>query len=606
MRKLISGLLALLMAACPCAFAAEVDEADLHLDCMTIIVGKDVSATGKVIVGHNEDDIGRYAVQHGYVPAADWPEGTYLPAENGRAAIPQAAHTFGYYWSEVRGAARGVSGADTFLNENGVCVCSNNNADSKENIFDDTRVTDGGLEYNMRRIIAERAESARHGLQVAIEMIETWGYAPSGRAYTIADANEAFMIQIVSGRRYIAARIPDNAVVCMPNHYTFHGLSDVEEMFYSEDLVEHAIEMNWYKPAVEGDYSDFDFAKAYQDIDSYMTQYNVPRQKYAMQILLDREWDVEAEGLPYAIYPETKISVEDIAEVLSAHYEDSELDERFGPGASPHDVGVRRICTGSTIEATIFEFADEPVLTTAWTAFGRPCQLPFMPLHPLAGTTDEIDVMEDPAKNMQEHLSYRANAVSYVDNGWQQLRNFENLQEMLYSDTINGVSWMLNSLHAQLSAQNEALVGEAANLIANGDMDAAIEALNIGDSEMTMDVLDALAEHTQAYFSIVNIQEADHPFSLSLPDMPYMLRFDCDGVPVQDSIYFGLAGLNVRTKYATALGLTDLGDGWYEIMLDPFTMMNNIEGGGDYDFILGGKTEDGRSFAGITVLEFVD
>ncbi|MBE5774761.1 MAG: hypothetical protein E7337_12650, partial [Clostridiales bacterium] len=138
MKKLLAILLAILMCASGCAFASgavTAGEDDLHLDCMTIIVGKDISATGKVIVGHNEDDIGRYGVHHSYVPAAEWPEGTVLPAEEGKAAIPQADKTLGFYWSQVSGINRGASGADTFLNEAGVCIVSNNNAESKESIY---------------------------------------------------------------------------------------------------------------------------------------------------------------------------------------------------------------------------------------------------------------------------------------------------------------------------------------------------------------------------------------------------------------------------------------------------------------------------------------
>jgi len=256
MRKRLSCLLALLvMITGTCVVpdavsAAQVLADELPLNCMTIVVGKDVSATGRVMVGHNEDDIGRCVVRHGYVEAAEWPEGTVLPAETGRAAIPQVESTFGYYWSQVRDANRGFSGADIFLNENGVCIVSNNNAESKENILDESRLTDGGIEYNVRRIVSERATSARDALNIIIELMEEWGYAPSGRAYTVADSEEAFMIQIASGRRYIAARIPDDMVVAIPNHYTFHGINDVEEMYYSEDLISHAIEMNLCKPAV--------------------------------------------------------------------------------------------------------------------------------------------------------------------------------------------------------------------------------------------------------------------------------------------------------------------------------------------------------------------
>lgn len=613
MRKRLSCLLALLvMITGTCVVpdavsAAQVLADELPLNCMTIVVGKDVSATGRVMVGHNEDDIGRCVVRHGYVEAAEWPEGTVLPAETGRAAIPQVESTFGYYWSQVRDANRGFSGADIFLNENGVCIVSNNNAESKENILDESRLTDGGIEYNVRRIVAERATSARDALNIIIELVEEWGYAPSGRAYTVADSEEAFMIQIASGRRYIAARIPDDMVVAIPNHYTFHGINDVEEMYYSEDLISHAIEMNWYKPAVEGDYSDFDFALAYQDSDSYGTPYNVLRQKYAMEILLDQSWDVDTMGLPYAFKPESTISLEDMIEVLSTHYEGTEHEDSFGPGASPHDTSTRKICTGSTIEATIFDLAETPVLTTAWTAFGRPCQLPFLPLHPLAGTVDEIDQMENPAKEMEEHLTYRDQATVYSQNGWQTMRDFENLHEMLYSEEIEKLTELKNTLHETYTTDNAELISQAEALMDDGKEQEALDAIAQADRETVSSTLAALEKHAYEEFRMVEISEV-LPFSLSMPPIPYTVTFACDAKPVESELLFGMGFTNVRLKYAPALAdtLKDLGNGLYSVDFDPFIMMDSAAYPGEFEFILGGKTEDGQAFAGMAVIPFTE
>ena len=39
--------------------------------CSVVVVGKDASATGRVLVGHNEDDSGELFVRNGLVPAGD-------------------------------------------------------------------------------------------------------------------------------------------------------------------------------------------------------------------------------------------------------------------------------------------------------------------------------------------------------------------------------------------------------------------------------------------------------------------------------------------------------------------------------------------------------
>lgn len=258
-------------------------------NCMTLIAGKNATTTGQVLVAHNEDDNVYCKVYRGDVPQMNWQAGSVIPAENGRALIPQIEHTHGYLWVEVKAGMYGLSNADTYFNDAGILIVSNSCKVSKENTRDPSRLSNGGIEGNLRRIVAERASTAREALRIAIEMVDTYGYAPDGRSYTFADKNEAFMIQIVSGRHYMAVRIPDDMVAVMPNHYTLHGLNDFPEAYYSPDLVEYAIEKGWYKPRQDGSFEDFDFAKAYAIEEKQHQPYNVLRAKHALQKLMHQK-----------------------------------------------------------------------------------------------------------------------------------------------------------------------------------------------------------------------------------------------------------------------------------------------------------------------------
>ena len=129
--------------------------------CMTFVAGKKVSATGRVIVGHNEDDWPPFTVHHGMIPARSWPEGTRLPASSGCCStIPQAPRTLACYWGEVK-FPEGDLNADTFLNEKGVLVVSDSGGNSTERMDDPTLLTEGGIKFNLRRAVGERATSAR-------------------------------------------------------------------------------------------------------------------------------------------------------------------------------------------------------------------------------------------------------------------------------------------------------------------------------------------------------------------------------------------------------------------------------------------------------------
>ena len=185
-----------------------------------------------------------------------------MPAEKGCASIPQAAHTLGYYWVEYRKDETGLSNADGFVNECGVVITSNSMGTSRESADNAACVKDGGIAYNLRRALAERARTARDGARILMELVDEWGYAPSGRAYTIADQSEAFMFQLARGRHYMGARVPDDAIAVMPNHFNLHGLNDYPEQFYPADLVTYAVSRGWYKPAKDGDFSRLRFCQS--------------------------------------------------------------------------------------------------------------------------------------------------------------------------------------------------------------------------------------------------------------------------------------------------------------------------------------------------------
>ena len=72
-------------------------------------------------------------------------------------------------------------------------IVSNSMGTSREGMENADCVKDGGIAFNLRRALAERAQTARDGARILMELIDEWGYAPSGRAYTIADRDEAFV-----------------------------------------------------------------------------------------------------------------------------------------------------------------------------------------------------------------------------------------------------------------------------------------------------------------------------------------------------------------------------------------------------------------------------
>lgn len=347
--------------------------------CSVILVGKDASATGRVLVGHNEDDSGELFVRNGLVPARDHAAGETMPAEKGCAAIPQVAHTCGFFWSEVKGRAGGLSNADAFFNEHGVFVVSDNAATEP---FDDahTALTDGGVYYNLRRAIAERAKSAREAVAVATNLIARWGYAaPRGRIYTVADRDEAWLVQVVHGRNYVAVRCPDDEVTVMPNLYTVSdpGVWPKEDVIASPDLVANARRKGFWDGT-----GAFDFAGAYQGSYDYGANRafehpnNTGRFRQAIRLLTGAEWPA-GKPFPFSVRPaKARLSAADVKALLSAHNAPLENGR--------HVLETWSICSSTTVESTVCEFADVPRACVLHVAPGRPCETPFRTFRPFA------------------------------------------------------------------------------------------------------------------------------------------------------------------------------------------------------------------------------
>lgn len=573
------------------------------MNCMTIIAGKAASATGRVMVGHNEDDGGHVMARHAYVPARDWPEGVNLPAEEECAVIEQVAHTLGYFWMECRVDRRGLSNSDSFFNERGVFIVSNSMGTSRESMENQACLTDGGLAYNLRRVLAERATSARDGVKILIEMVEKWGYAPSGRAYTIADKDEAFMIQIVHGRHYIGARVPDDHMVVMPNYYNFHTLHDCPEMFYSPDIVEYAEKMGWYQPAIPGDTSDFDFAKAYQAPQEYKGARNLMRQKHGQRLALGRDWNAEKEGFPFSILAARKIDLRLMADILCTHYEGTcDCWETFGPGASPHDVAsTRTICTGTTLESMICDFQEEPALTVIYTAYGRPCEVPYVPTHPLMGVVDGLEEAGDAAKRLENHLKADPAALSSRFDFWHRLRRVESALEMVYSGERWTVNKTLSRLFVEAQEVNIVATRQASQLRKAGKADEAQKLLRNADREF----LDR-AVRTMEGLPLRKAEMAP-PAPVSLTEMPeeITVAFEAPFEPTEKQMVFGLTHTDVRLRYAPVRmgSLRKVAEHRYEAVFPTEPFREYLHFAGKYDFVLGGLAADEQPFASLCTVE---
>lgn len=359
------------MSAALCAISFEA------LACSTVIVGKDVSKTGNIIVGHNEDNGGRILTAQYWVPAADHKPGETIRYEPAAAEIPQVAHTYGFYWSQTYDPA-GASFSDGFVNENGVVIVSN----ACSGIYEDDKmpVKDGGIGYGIRRLMAERAVSARNAVDIAIDLLNTYGYFDDGRTYTVADAKEAWQIAIHQGNTWVARRVQDNEVVYIPNNFMMDKVdaTDTENVIVAPGMIERAIKNGRYTPKEPGVYKDFNFRKAVAPDARRYAFYNQSRNRIAWSKIIGRTIE-NPNDFPYSATPDRKFGVDDVKALLRSH------EDTIGDDTGWYHHNGFGLCRPTGHESVVYDIRGEsPLLIAGYRALARECETPYVPFYPVA------------------------------------------------------------------------------------------------------------------------------------------------------------------------------------------------------------------------------
>jgi len=359
-RGLILIALALLvLSAAPCGA------------CFSIVVGKDASTDGCVLVGHNEDDYPPQVVNHYKVPRQTHGPGATVVLRNG-GVLEQVEQTWAYLWSEMPGMLY----SDTCVNEWGVTITSDG-CPSRE---DRPEITDGGIGWMLRRLIAQRARTAREGVLLAGQLVERFGYIASGRTYTIADPNEGWLFCVVQGKHWLARRVADDEVAMVANTYTIRrvDLSDEDNVLASTDIVTYAVERGWYDPQKDG---PFDFALVYADPASASHPNNAGRQWAGLRYVASQEI-APGFDLPFSVVPKRKLSVTDIMEILRH-------DEGNQPESSPASGFGCALCSGATQTSFVAQLRREPprdIGLVYWVCLAEPRTSVYLPFH--FGITD--------------------------------------------------------------------------------------------------------------------------------------------------------------------------------------------------------------------------
>lgn len=454
------------------------------LNCFTVVAGKDATADGSVMVAHNEDDHGKNLVNWYRVPRQTHDNGETITLATG-AEVPQVQTTYGYLWLEMPG----MKFADSYINEHGVVIASNA-CPSRE---DNPELTDGGIGYWLRRLMAERAATAREAVEVAGRLVEQYGYASSGRTYSVADNKEAWVMSVVNGKHWVAQRVPDDKVMLIPNYYTIRqvNLSNDDVFMGSGDLISYARKRGWYHPEDDG---PFNFRKVYGHPRALASDGNIPRKWRGLELISGRDFEME-DSFPFAVKPEDKVGLEDLMDLLADHYEGTEWDEsqRYRHG-EPHAHGVNSICAPHNQYGFVTQLrSDMPadIGTVMWLAPRRPCIQPYVPWYLGMQQIPGDFAQSGPEKALETHFEAPDNMYEAAPgHAFTQYARFANYVDKHYGKLHERVGSFKQETQQQIFREQEQAEKQALDVYPN-DREKALEYL----SRFTIKYL----EHTRQF-----------------------------------------------------------------------------------------------------------
>ena len=337
--------------------------------CTNFIVTKGASTDGSVMVTYAADSHQLYGALY-YTPKGkfkpgamlrvdEWDTGKYL---GDIAQIPQTYTTVGN------------------MNEHSLIITETTYGGLHQLEDPNGKIDYGSLIY----ITLQRAKTAREAIKTIVELANTYGYASSGESFSIADADEAWIMELIGkgdstndpsrkGIVWVAYRIPDGYVSAHANQSRITKIvkNDPENCLYSEDVISFARKEGLY----EGTDEDFSFCDTYAPLDfggmrgcearvwSFFRSITGGMDKY-----IDFAMGLNPNNkMPLWVKPTEKISPKRLFDAMRDHYEGTPMDMTTDIGAGGSACPYRWRPMYFTVDGV--EYCNERATATQQTGF---------------------------------------------------------------------------------------------------------------------------------------------------------------------------------------------------------------------------------------------
>jgi dipeptidase len=470
--------------------------------CTSILVTRGASKDGSTMITYAADAHVLYGELYHW-PAAVYPQGAMLDV---------------YEWDTNKYLGKIKQVAETYsvignMNEHQLAISETTYGGRSE-----LRDPDGIIDYgSLIYITLQRAKNAREAIKIMGELVEEYGYYSSGESFSIADANEVWILELIGkgsdvrtdrrtrttynankGAVWVALRIPDGYISAHANQAritTFplaNGTNSITskeldkifhpevEVVYAHDVISFARSKNYF----DGPDNEFSFVDAYAPLTfgalrfcearvwSVFRRVDESMDKYISYI----KGDI-SERMPLWIKPVDKLTANDVMELMRDHYQGTEFDMTGDVGAGPfakpyrwrpmtwevdgeryvHERAISTQQTGFSFVSQSRNWLPDPIGGILWFGMDDTYSTVYTPMY-----CGMLDVPQSYAHGNGSMVDFTWNSAFWVFNfvsNWAYLR---------YSDVIQDIRKLQAELESKFIAYTPA-IDQAAKVLYETD-----------------------------------------------------------------------------------------------------------------------------------------
>lgn len=293
--------------------------------CTSMIVGKDASIDGSIMIARNEDSKASWPknyVMHGH---QDFSTSQIFksPDNDFQLPLPQtkAKYSATPEWTDKFGLFE-----ENGFNEYGVAMSATESTYTNDLVLGaDPLIKNGIGEEAMITVVLPYVKTAREAISRLGAIIERYGTSESN-GILFTDQNEAWYMETAGGHQWVAQRIPDDGYAVIANQMAIQTIDfDDPDQFMWANGIREFVQTNHLNPDKSG--STFNFRRIFGTADLSDTYYNTPRVWYGLKLFSpEQSFSPTSQEMPFINRANRKLSVLDVQDFLSSHYQGTPYD----------------------------------------------------------------------------------------------------------------------------------------------------------------------------------------------------------------------------------------------------------------------------------------